>query len=69
MKNAELVESSESTDGLDEGAPDLVFFKKFLLLLVVDNLLIEVAIVSELHDDAVWRQEYHRFLPSRKTYL
>ena len=59
----------EAEDGLDEDAPDFVFVEEFLLLLVVDDLLVEVSVVGELHDDAGWGGQYHRFLLSRKTSL
>jgi hypothetical protein len=36
---------------------------------VVDDLLVEVAIVRELHHDAACKCTYHKFLPSRKTSL
>jgi hypothetical protein len=63
------MEGLEAEDGLNEYAPDFVFFEEFLLLLVVDDLLVEVSVVGELHDDAAWGDRYHRFLLSRNTSL
>lgn len=63
MEDVEVVQGLESDDSLDENGPDLAFLEQFLPLLVVDDLLVEVAIVSELHHDAACGCTYHKFLP------
>lgn len=52
MQDAELMQSSESTDSLNESTPYLIFLKKFFFLFMIDYLLIEVTVVSKLHNDA-----------------
>lgn len=69
VEDIEVVQGFESDDGLDEHAPDFALLEEFLFLLVVDDLLVEVAIVCKLHDYAESVDWYHRFLPSRNTYL
>lgn len=46
------MESFQPDDSLDEDAPNLALLEELLFLLVVDYLLIEISIVSKLHDDA-----------------
>lgn len=52
MQNFELVQHFESHNGLDKDTPDFMFFKEFLSFFVLYNLLVEVAVVCELHDNA-----------------
>jgi hypothetical protein len=52
MKNIKRMESFQPDDSLDEDAPNLALLEELLFLLVVDYLLIEISIVSKLHDDA-----------------
>jgi hypothetical protein len=52
----------ESECDVYEGPPDVVLIEEGLLLLVRDDLLIEVAIVGVLHDDAAWGRTYQREL-------
>lgn len=69
MKYIEIMKCFEADDGLNENTPNLIFLKELFLLLVVDYLLVEVTVVGKLHDDAIWADAYHRFLPSKKTSL
>ena len=69
MENIEIVQRFEADYSLDEYTPYFIFLEEFLLLLVVNDLLVEVAVVSELHDDAICMDRYHKFLPSKKTSL
>lgn len=69
MEDVEVMESLQSQHSLDEHTPNLAFLKEFFSLLVVYDLLIEISIVRELHHDAAYPHPYHKFLPSRKTYL
>lgn len=69
MEDVKVVEGLESQHGLDEHAPDLALLEQLLPLLVLDDLLVEVAIICEFHHDAAWPIPYHKFLPSRKTSL
>lgn len=52
-----------------EGFPDMILLEVLVFLFMFCDIVVEVAIVGELHDDADWRGEYHRLLPSRKAYL
>ena len=52
MEDVDVVESLEAVDDLDEHLPDLALLKGGVVLLVVADLLVEVAVVSVLHDDA-----------------
>ena len=69
MQYIEIVKCFETDNGLNEDTPNLIFLKELFLLLVIDYLLVKVAVVGKLHDDAIWRNAYHRFLPSKKTSL
>lgn len=69
MEDVEVVQCLQSQHCLDEDAPDLALLEQFLPLLVLHDLLIQIPIVGELHDDAAYAHPYHRFLPSRKTSL
>ena len=69
VEDVEVVQLLESDDRLDQHAPDLAFLEVFLLLFALNDLLVEVSVVGELHDDAGWVRLYHRFLPSRKASL
>ena len=69
MKDVEVMQGLESDHSLDKNGPNLAFLEQLLPLLVVDDLLVEVAIVRELHHDAACKCTYHKFLPSRKTSL
>lgn len=52
MQNIESVEGLETDDGLDEDAPDLIFFKKFACVLMLKNFLIKVSIIGVFHYNA-----------------
>lgn len=52
MQDLELMQRLESSGDLDHDAPDL-FLREFCIVLCMeDNLLIEVALICKLHDDA-----------------
>jgi hypothetical protein len=69
MEDVVGVQPSEPEEHLDEHVPDLLLSEEQFGFLVLDDLLVQVAIVSELHDDAELVGGYQRFLPSRKTSL
>lgn len=46
------MEGLETDDCLNEYAPYFAFLEELFALLMVDDLLVKVAIVRELHDDA-----------------
>jgi hypothetical protein len=52
MENIQSVQSFESDDCLDEHTPYFMLLEELFLLFMIDNLLIEVSVVCELHDDA-----------------
>ena len=69
VENVELVESAQAADSLDEHAPDFLLLEKFLPLLALHYLLVQIPVVCKFHYDAASGQFYHRFFPSRNTYL
>lgn len=69
MQDVEVMQGLEADHRLDEHTPYLALLEELLPLLVVDDLLVEVAVVGKLHHDAAWEVHYHKFLPSRKTSL
>ena len=52
MENIEFVEVSESDDDLNENSPDFGFLEEVFLFFVVDDFLVEISVIGELHDDA-----------------
>ena len=54
---------------IDESPPDGFLFELAVGFLVVHNLLVEIAVVRELHDDAELVQLYHKELASMKACL
>ena len=69
MEDFEIVKLLESSESVDDDSPDEVFFEILFFLLVVWYFMVEVAIISELHDNAKWPNLYQRLFPSRKAYL
>ena len=60
MHDFQIMQRPESSHDLDEDAPHVVFVKESVALLVLHDLLEEVAVVCELHDNAmciVWNQQ------------
>jgi hypothetical protein len=53
MQNFEIVQGFQAFHNLDEDIPDIGFVKHLILFLLLNDLLVEVAIVGELHHDAV----------------
>lgn len=52
MQDLELMQGLESSGDLDHDAPGL-FLREFCIVLCMeDDLLIEVALICKLHDDA-----------------
>ena len=52
MHDVEIVKSLEALHHLDEDAPDLFLVEVRLPFLMVNNLLEDISIVSELHHNA-----------------
>lgn len=52
MQYFELMQHFEPDDCLDEHTPNFMLLEELLSFFVVYNLLVEVAIVCELHDNA-----------------
>jgi hypothetical protein len=52
VEDIEIMELLESKGDLNEGFPDGLFLEMRLLFLVLHDLLIEVAVVGEFHDNA-----------------
>ena len=69
MENFEVVQFLESPEGMDNDLPDPVLSEVLLFLLGICNFVIEIAIVSELHNYTEENGWYHKLLPSRKAYL
>ena len=47
---------------LDKYVPYIAFFHKCSLLLMLDDFLVEITIVEELHDDAFVESQFERKL-------
>lgn len=69
VQNFEIVKFFEPSKGVDDDIPDEILIEVLSFLFVLRNLVVEVSIVCELHDNARCRQIYHRLLPSRKASL
>ena len=69
MKNVQCVQCLESDDSLYQYTPNLAFLEEFFFLLAVYDLLVEVSVISILHDNAKYRGKYHRFLPYKNASL
>lgn len=52
MKDVELMEAPETKKYLNKNIPYLFFIKELFLFFMFNNLLIEIAIIEKLHDDA-----------------
>ena len=59
----------EPDGDVDESPPDGFLFELAVGFLVVYNLLVEIAVVGELHDDAGLGRLYHKELASMKACL
>jgi hypothetical protein len=62
VQDLEVMEGSKALDDLQEDVPDLLLLELAPLLLVLEDLLEQVAAVCVLHDDAGWDGEYQRDL-------
>ena len=62
MENIEVMQFLETKSDLNESSPDFLLAEGRLLFLLDDYLLIEISIVGEIHDDAVWEEPYQREL-------
>ena len=62
MENIEVMQFLETKSDLNESSPNFIFGESWFLLLLDDDLLIEVSIIGEIHDDAVWEGVYQREL-------
>jgi hypothetical protein len=54
VQDIERMQRPESHYRLDEHAPYLGLLEEFLPLLAFHDLLVEIPVVRELHDDAEW---------------
>lgn len=52
MKDIELMKAPETKKYLNKNIPYLFFIEKLFLFFVLNNLLIEIAVIEKLHDDA-----------------
>ena len=52
MEYIERVQFSEADEDLDEDVPDLLFIEEVPPLFLLDDFLVQVAIICELHNDA-----------------
>lgn len=52
MQNFEIMEFLESPKGVNDDPPDEILVEVLPLLFVLGDLVVEVAVVCELHDDA-----------------
>lgn len=52
MQDLELMQRLEASCYLNDNAPGLLFCEFGVILVMKDNLLIEVALICKLHDDA-----------------
>ena len=57
MKNVQCVQCLESDDSLYQYTPNLALLEEFFFLLAVYDLLVEVSVISILHDNAKYRGE------------
>jgi len=69
VEDVKLVELVEGKGDLYESAPYLFLCEGRLLLLVGNYLLVEIAIIRKLHDNAGSAIRYHRELDSTKACL
>ena len=53
MKNIEIMQRLQSNDSLDEHTPNLTLLKEFLLFFMLYDLLVEIAVIRELHNNAM----------------
>lgn len=63
MQNVQVVQSLQSNHSLNQHAPNLTFLEEIFFFLMIYYLLIEVAVVCKLHDNAEYLLSYHKFLP------
>jgi hypothetical protein len=52
MHDLYFMESLESRDNLNKELPHFLFLKKVLIFLVIDNFLVEIAVIHKFHNDA-----------------
>jgi hypothetical protein len=69
MEDVKIMESLEAKGDLDERLPDGALLKLSGGLLMGNDLLVEVAVIEKLHDDAAWWGSYQRELASMKECL
>lgn len=69
MKDIKVMKFLKPQRNLNERPPDRLLVEHGFLLLVLNDLLVEIAIVGELHDDAACRHPYHSEFDSMKACL
>lgn len=69
MEDLEVVEGFEASGDLDEYVPDLILLEIFLLLLILNNLLIQIAPISKLHNNTKITPEIPQILAFQKGLL
>jgi hypothetical protein len=55
MQNIESVKRLQTHNSLCEYTPYFSFLEEFIFLFMIDNLLIKITVVRELHYDAEWK--------------
>ncbi len=53
MKNVKIMQFFKTQKNVDKGFPDVLLIKRALFFLVSHDLLIKIAVIWKLHDDAV----------------
>ena len=70
MQNIMSMQTLQAQQHLYKNIPNLILLKKSLRFLMINDLLVQIPIIGKLHNDTTRNYySYHRFLPSRNTYL
>ena len=69
MEYIERVQFSEADEDLDEDVPDLLFIEEVLPLFLLDDFLVQVAIICELHNDAGIRRQVPEAFALQEDFL
>ena len=70
VKDFHIVQLSESSHRLYENPPYFAFLIMFRLFLVLDDALVEIAVIHVIHDDTKNKAKiYHKLLPSKNASL
>lgn len=69
MQYFECMQVLQSDQHFHKDSPDVFFFEKETSIFMFDNLLVEISVINELHDNTVLKMRYQRLLLSRNTCL